>query len=138
MATFIKLHNRESEDIVGLEVLDPPGWVRQLRNGTVELCDHELLAQGVQDATGSVIYQLAGRPAIDDPSIELVATVITEAEYDELSQSYHPPDPEPDDPEPEDPDDPDEPGAMSRAELTERVLALTEELAAAKIMLGVD
>jgi len=137
MEIFIKVLNQDDE-LVSLEVLDPPNWVTVLRNGTIALCDHEILARGVQDATGSTIYQLAGREPIPDPDITLTATIITEAEYDELSQSYHPPDPEPDDPEPEEPDDPDEPGAMTRAELTERVLALTEELAAAKIMLGVD
>lgn len=138
MATFIKLHNRDSEELVGIEILDPPGWVRQLRNGTVELCDRESQAQGVQDSTGSVIYQLAGRQVIDDPNIELVATIITEAEYDELAPLFpdHPPDPDVPDPEP-DPVDPGD-GSMSNAELTAAVQALTEELAAAKIMLGVE
>lgn len=136
MEIFIKVLNQDDE-LVSLEVLDPPNWVTVLRNGTIALCDHEILARGVQDATGSTIYQLAGREPIPDPDITLTATIITEAEYDELSQSYHPPDPEPDDPEPEDPE-PDDPNVMTRAELTERVLALTEELAAAKILLGVE
>ncbi|MBR4193227.1 MAG: hypothetical protein IKQ54_05360 [Oscillospiraceae bacterium] len=137
MATFIKVHDRQ-EELVGVEILDPPGWVRQLRNGTVELCDRESQAQGVQDSTGSVIYQLAGRQVIDDPNIELVATIITEAEYDELAPLFpdHPPDPDVPDPEPE-PVDPGD-GSMSNAELTAAVQALTEELAAAKIMLGVE
>ena len=137
MATFIKLHNRD-EELVGIEILDPPGLVRQLRNGTVELCDRESQAQGVQDSTGSVIYQLAGRQVIDDPNIELVATIITEAEYDELAPLFpdHPPDPDVPDPEPE-PVDPGD-GSMSNAELTAAVQALTEELAVAKIMLGVE
>lgn len=138
MEIFIKVHDQQ-EELVGVEILDPPGWVRQLRNGTVELCDRESQAQGVQDSTGSVIYQLAGRKVIDDPNIELVATIITEAEYDELAPTIHPPDvdPEPDpepEPEPVDPGD----GAMSNAELTAAVQALSEELAVAKIMLGVE
>ena len=137
MATFIKVHDRQ-EELVGVEILDPPGWIRQLRNGTVELCDRESQAQGVQDSTGSVIYQLAGRQGIDDPNIELVATIITEAEYDELAPLFpdHPPDQDVPDPEPE-PVDPGD-GAMSNAELTAAVQALTEELTAAKIMLGVE
>lgn len=138
MEIYIKLSNQDDE-IVGIEELAEPVWIAYYpRCGQPIICDKEIEAHGVQDSTGSKIYQLAGRPIIPLPSITLTATIITYAEYDELSQSYHPPDPEPDDPEPEDPDDPDEPGAMTRAELTERVLALTEELAAAKIVLGVD
>ena len=87
----------------------------------------------------AVTYQLDGKPPFDDPRIDTTATIITEAEYDELVAEFHPPDvdPEPDpepEPEPVDPGD----GAMSNAELTAAVQALTEELAAAKIMLGVE
>ena len=94
MGIFIKLHNQSGE-MVGVEALDPPVYVTQLRNGTVAICDRERDAQGVQDATGSVIYQLAGRQIIQDPSIIRTATIITEAEYDELLQDYPEPDPQP-------------------------------------------
>ena len=68
----------------------------------------------------------------------IAATITTEAEYDELAPLFpdHPPDPDVPDPEPE-PVDPGD-GSMSNAELTAAVQALTEELAAAKIMLGVE
>lgn len=98
MKTHIKLHNQNGE-LVGVEELDPANWVRQLRNGTIELCDRESEAQGVQDASGSVIYQLSGRTALVDGSIIRTATVITEAEYDELANDYPEPDPQPPDPE---------------------------------------
>jgi hypothetical protein len=98
MPIFIKLHNHEDE-LVGVEKLDPPHWVKVLNNGTIVLCDREREAQGVQDATGSVIYQLSDRTAIGDPAIIRTATVITEAEYDELSQDYPEPTPQPDDPD---------------------------------------
>ena len=98
MAIFIKLLN-QNEELVGVEALDPPNWVQQLRNGTVVLCTRERDAQGVQDTTGSVIYQLSGRETINDPAIIRTAIIITEAEYDELSQDYPEPSPQPDDPD---------------------------------------
>ena len=51
------------------------------------------------------------------------------------------PEPEPPDPEDEDPEVPDEPEPpvpMTRAELTEKLAELEDELAATKILLGVD
>lgn len=136
MATFIKL--TKDGLLIGVDKLDPPVWVKENpRTGAPYECSQKE-AQGVLDSSLAVTYQLEGKPPFDDPSIDTTAEIITEAEYDELVQEFppdHPPDP--DDPDPDDPDDPGD-GAMSRAELTERVLALSEELAAAKILLGVD
>ena len=98
MAIYIKLLN-QAEELVGVEMLDPPVYVTHQSNGVTTICDRERDAWGVQDATGSVIYQLAGRPLIPDPEIIRTAIVITEAEYDELSQDYPEPSPQPDDPE---------------------------------------
>lgn len=135
MATFIKL--TKDGLLIGVDKLDPPVWVKQNpRTGDAFECSQKE-AQGVLDSTFAVTYQLDGKPPFDDPRIDTTATIITEAEYDELVAELHPPDVDPEpDPEPE--PEPVDPGAMSNAELTAAVKALTEELAAAKIMLGVE
>lgn len=69
-------------------------------------------------------------------SDELLSAVsITLAEYEELAAQVGATDPDDDTPV----NPPDDPGTeiLTRAQLTEKVLALEDELAAAKILLGV-
>ena len=65
----------------------------------------------------------------------LSAVSITLAEYEELAAQVGTTDPDDDTPV----NPPDDPGTeiLTRAQLTEKVLALEDELAAAKILLGV-
>lgn len=93
---YIKVLN-EYGDLVSVEALEDPVFVMiQLRNGKMVRCS-ERHAQGVLDATGGVIYQLEGKEPL--PDTERTAVIITQAEYDELSEDYPEPNPQPDDPE---------------------------------------
>lgn len=92
---YIKVYN-EYGDIVSVEALEEPVFVMiQPRNGKLVRCA-ERQAQGVLDVTGGTIYQLDGKPVL--PDTDRTAVIITQAEYDELSQDYPEPNPQPDDP----------------------------------------
>lgn len=110
-----------SGKIIGAEAIEEPSFVVRLKNGTVQTTGNERTAQGVVSADGSALYQLVGRPLLNDPDVRCMAQEITEGEYQEIMQD--PPDPEDDDPEIPDGSDP-ETKPMSRAELTEAVEAL--------------
>lgn len=120
---YIKVTNAETGDLVRVEILDAPGWVRHdAAHGRVLRCAKEQ-AQGVVSADASVIYNF-GSTAL---GAELTAESISAAEYDTLQVDF--PDPEDEDPDiPEDLDGkPVE--LMTRAELTAKVLAQDAEIA---------
>ena len=98
---FIKVLNTYG-DLVSVEALEEPVYVMfQTRNNKLIRCS-ERLAQGILDVTGSTIYQLSERPLLPDEP-DRTAVIITQAEYDELSQDYPEPNPKPDDSEQDDP-----------------------------------
>ena len=98
---FIKVLNTYG-DLVSVEALEEPVYVMfQTRNNKLIRCS-ERLAQGILDVTGSTIYQLSERPLLPDEP-DRTAVIITQAEYDELSQDYPEPNPQPDDLEQDDP-----------------------------------
>lgn len=114
------------------EAIAEPSYVRrQTKNNLIVICP-ELYAQGILSKDSSTVYQLAGRDSLGDdlPTAE----IIYQAEYEELVAGVTDPD---DDTPVTPPDDPDT-EILTRAQLTEKVLALEDELAAAKILLGVS
>lgn len=113
--------------VKSVEALADPVYVCwQTRNGILIRCSRQD-AQGVMSGDGNTIYQLQGKQLSGVESDELLSAVsITLAEYEELVAQIGT-------------TDPDDPGTeiLTRAQLTEKVLALEDELAAAKILLGV-
>ena len=122
--------------VKSVEALADPVYVCwQTRNGILIRCDKRD-AQGVMSGDGNTIYQLQGKQLSGVESDELLSAVsITLAEYEELAAQVGTTDPDDDTPV----NPPDDPGTeiLTRAQLTEKVLALEAELAAAKILLGV-
>lgn len=118
-----------------VEALENPVYVyTQPKNGLVVRCS-SVRAQGVLDKTGSVIYQLQGKETIDRAVAN--AVMITTAEYYEL-EAILGTEEDPEDINPEIPEDTTEEEVLTRAELTTKVSELEEQLAAAKILLGVE
>lgn len=115
------------DTVIGAEVIESPGYVKhQIRNNILVRCP-EPEAQGIISKDGSTVYQLQGKETLSGD--HNIAVPITLMEYDELGFE----DTEDTDPVVPDEDTP----VMTRAELTEKVLAMEDELAAAKILLGV-
>lgn len=120
--------------VKNVEALADPVYVCwQTRNGILIRCDKRD-AQGVMSGDGNTIYQLQGK-RIGDESERLTAESITLAEYEELVAQIGTTDPDDDTPA----NPPGDTGTeiLTRAQLTEKVLTLEDELAAAKILLGV-
>lgn len=93
---YIKVLNAAG-DLVSVEALEDPVFVWiQPRNGKMARCYNESNAQGIVSIDGSAIYQIKDKPLL--PDTERTAVIITQAEYDELSQDYPEPNPQPDDP----------------------------------------
>jgi len=120
---YIKVLDRDG-NLRRVDALEDPFFVRH-ENGVLTRC-REAVAEGLLLDSDLVVNYGAGLGA------ELTAEQIPVAEYDTLQ--VDPPDPE--DTEPEVPDDTERP--MTRAELTEKVNQLEEQLEAAKILLGVS
>lgn len=122
--------------VKSVEALADPVYVCwQTRNGILIRCSRQD-AQGVMSGDGNTIYQLQGKQLSGVESDELLSAVsITLAEYEELAAQVGTTDP--DDDTPVNPPDDPETEILTRAQLTEKVLALEDELAAAKILLGV-
>lgn len=115
-------------ETVGAEALDTPAYVKyQTRNKVIVRCS-EQDAQGILSKDGAEIYQLAERTTL--PGEYKTAVPISMMEYDELGYE------DTEDTAPVVPDE-DTP-VMTRAELTAKVQELEEQLAAAKILLGVQ
>lgn len=115
-------------EIVGAEALGTPVYVKyQTRNHVIVRCS-EPDAQGVLSKDSDEIYQLQDKAAL--PGEYKTAVPISMMEYDELgyedSEDTNPVMPDEDTP------------VMTRAELTAKVQELEDQLAAAKILLGVE
>ena len=118
--------------LTGAESIDEPVLVRwQTSNGEMVLADSVESAQGIVAANGRDIYLLNG--AMPRGEKEPYAEIIDRAEYEVIIADL----PDPEDEDPEIPDDPPS-EVWTRAQLTEHVIELTEQLEAAKIMLGVE
>lgn len=122
------------DTMIGLEAIDSPVYVMLQKNNVVVRC-LEPMAQGIVSLDGSEIYQLDGKTSLGDGYS--LAVPITLAEYDELAANYED-DTDTEDTDPEIPEGTEEGDVLTRAELTAEVAALKEQLAAAKILLGVE
>lgn len=90
-------------------------------------------ANGIVSSDGSTVWHLDGYPEFPEGSYETVKAVeITDEEYEELVKQL----------ELGTVEEPEDPGAgetvMSAQEMRSKILALEDELAAAKILLGVE
>lgn len=148
---FIKLL-ADGDIVVAVESVEEPEYVQEL-NGHLIRCS-EYYAQGI--LIKGEAYQLRDRPALSGER-ELAAVFIAEDEYDNLKSQIDGL-PEAPDPEGETPTEPDEESVLTNAEvkallldlqrriaaqeenteLTATVQELADELAAAKILLGVE
>lgn len=122
---YIKILN-SSEEVASVEVLETPVYVfTNPKNGRILRC-MKVLAHGVLDKTGSVIYQLQGKTPID--RAVATAVVITTAEYYELEATLGTEE-DPEDTTPEIPEGTEGSDIMTRAQLTEKVNELDEAMA---------
>lgn len=91
------------------------------------------LANGIVSSDGSTVWHLDGYPEFPEGTYETVKAVeITDEEYEELVKQL----------ELGTVEEPEDPGAgetvMSAQEMRSKILTLEDELAAAKILLGVE
>ena len=131
---MIYLERNESGERI-LYAIEHPSYLIRQKNGVMILCPNEHQAQGILSPQGEEIFQLEGRDPLGEgfPVVHFV----TMAEYDEwVALRNTPPEPDPEDTEPEIPEDVEPETVLTRAELTEKVRRLEEELAAAKAALG--
>lgn len=138
--TYFKILS-ETGEVVGYEAIEDPVYVRWQERPPMLIRCSERQAEGlISDADNDTIYQLAGKHLNGVESELLSAVVISEAEYDEYmaTQGGGEPEPDPEDDNPEIPADDPDAEVLTRAQLTERLHALEDELAAAKILLGVS
>lgn len=132
---YIKVYGTDGT-IVAAEAIEAPAYVcLQEKNGLVVRCT-ELKAQGILSADGGTIYQLEGKTALEGKS--LTAAFIDVTEYTVLSDTLGGDDDTEDDTTEEDQTQEGATSVMSRAEMATRIIALEEQLAAAKIVLGVE
>lgn len=129
---YVKIMSGDT--MIGLEAIDSPVYVKLQKNNVVVRC-LEPMAQGIVSLDGSEIYQLDGKTSLGDGYS--LAVPITLAEYDELAANYER-DEDPEDTNPEVPDGTVEGDVLTRAQLTAKVAELEEQLAATKILLGVE
>lgn len=122
------------DSMIGLEAIDSPVYVMLQKNNVVVRC-LEPVAQGIVSLDGSEIYQLDGKTSLGDGYS--LAVPITIAEYDELAANYEGEE-DPEDTNPEVPEGTGEGDVLTRAQLTAKVAELEEQLAATKILLGVE
>ena len=104
----------------------------QMVNHILLSCD-EQLANGIVSSDGSTVWHLDGYPEFPEGSYETVKAVeITDEEYEDLVKQL----------ELGTVEEPEDPGAgetvMSAQEMRSKILTLEDELAAAKILLGVE
>ena len=113
-----------------LALRDPIYVIRQ-KNGVAVRTDKAKKAQGLLDPGGQELWQLLGREPLGDTC----ATVepVSPEEYE--AHSLPEPEPDPEDTQPRLPEGVEESSVLTRAELTERVRLLEEELAKAMALL---
>lgn len=135
--TYFKIQEANST-LLALEAIEYPTYVKITPNGTI-ICCVEYEAQGVVSTDQSKIYNLLGKEPL--PSAVHIAIKITEAEYEELLSSGPDTTNQDQNEDPEDlaPEIHDSTNyVMTREELTREVNVIKDELAAAKILMGVD
>lgn len=125
----------KNETVIAVEAHTSPVYVHKQSNGVLVRCS-ELKAQGILSVDGSVVYQLDGKEQLDN--VSLVASVITTTEYLNLVESLDELPSEDVEPDVGTEDNTSSEPVMTTTEMRERILALEEELAATKILLGVE
>lgn len=96
---YIKVNN-ESGELVSVEALSSPVFVKNQRNGVIIRCEAPQ-AQGILDSTEQEIYQIKDREEL--PGCTRTAELITQGEYDILAEDYPEPNPVPEEGEPDTP-----------------------------------
>ncbi len=126
----------KNDTVIAVEAHSTPVYVYKQPNGVLVRCS-QVKAQGILSVDGSVVYQLEGKEQIGENA--LLASVITTTEYLTLVETLDDIPEEDTDGDIDTPtDDPSGDKVMTTTEMRERILALEEELAATKIILGVD
>lgn len=123
----------KDDTVVAVEAHPSPVYVYKQANGVLVRCT-ERKAQGILSIDGGTVYQLYEKEALANAT--MTAMVITTTEYLSLVDTLDKEDTE--DIDPVVPEDTTEEEVLTRAELTAKVTALETELAAAKVLLGVD
>lgn len=123
----------KDDTVVAVEAHPSPVYVYKQANGVLVRCT-ERKAQGILSIDGGTVYQLYEKEALANAT--MTAMVITTTEYLSLVDTLDKEDTE--DTDPVVPEDTTEEEVLTRAELTTKVTALETELAAAKILLGVE
>lgn len=138
----------KNDDNSVIDAIDSLHYVRRNpRNGMILSCE-EKSGQGILSYDSSTIYQLPDKDSLGDGYDVVTMVEIDEAEFNEiraLIDSMKPEPEEPDDdefpeeehPEPPKPIDPTQP-MTPMEELQYKVSMLEEQLAATKILLGVE
>lgn len=136
---YLKILSATDNEFIGAEQIENPVYVYQQKNGYIVRTESTVKAQGILSADGSLMYQLSDKDALSTAEPLSTAVIVPVAEYEncllELKGSE---DVDEEDSNPVVPDDTDNSTVLTRAELTAKVTALEEELAAAKILLGVE
>lgn len=136
---YLKILSATDNELIGAEQIENPVYVYQQKNGYIVRTNSTVKAQGILSADSSLIYQLLDKDALTTAEPFNTAVIVPVAEYEncllELKGSE---DVDEEDNNPVVPDDTDGSTVLTRAELTAKVTALEEELAAAKILLGVE
>ena len=123
----------KEDTVVAVEAHPVPVYVYKQANGVLVRCT-ERKAQGILSIDGGTVYQLHEKEALENAT--MTAMVITTTEYLSLVDTLDKEDTE--DTDPVVPEDTTEEEVLTRAQLTAKVTALETELAAAKILLGVE
>ena len=123
----------KDDTLVAVEAHPSPVYVYKQANGVLVRCT-ERKAQGILSIDGGTVYQLYEKEALANAT--MTAMLITTTEYLSLVDTLDKEDTE--DTDPVVPEDTPEEEVLTRAELTAKVTALETELAAAKVLLGVD
>lgn len=123
----------KDDTVVAVEAHPSPVYVYKQANGVLVRCT-ERKAQGILSIDGGTVYQLYEKEALANAT--MTAMVITTTEYLSLVDTLDKEDTE--DTNPVVPEDTTEEEVLTRAQLTAKVTALETELAAAKILLGVE
>lgn len=123
----------KDDTVVAVEAHPSPVYVYKQANGVLVRCT-ERKAQGILSIDGGTVYQLYEKEALENAT--MTAMVITTTEYLSLVDTLDKEDTE--DTDPVVPEDTTEEEVLTRAQLTAKVIALETELAAAKILLGVE
>lgn len=138
---YIKILGADGS-VVAAEAIETPVYVRvQEKNGLIVRCP-EMNALGILSADGGTIYQLEGKAPLDGK--DMTAIFIDVTEYTVLSENLGASDGDDEDNgddaggETAGEDQPTGGTVMTRAEMSARIIALEDELKAAKIMLGVE